>query len=107
MFDFISNLRRKVRYAIRSPKWQTIRKKHLEKNPECAVCGKNKKIEVHHIVPVHVSPELELDPSNLISLCDNPCHLVFGHFFDYKSWNINVREDAEVYNNRLRTRPKK
>jgi len=107
MFNFLGLKNRELRYAVRSPKWASVRKQHLSLYPNCAACGKGKKVEVHHIKPVHLHPEMELDLENLISLCDDPCHLVFGHFFDYKSWNINVREDCEVYYNKLLKRPKK
>ena len=99
--------RGKIRCAVRSPKWSEVRKRHLENNPNCAACGKNKKVEVHHKKPVHIHPELELDPSNLITLCADPCHILFGHFMDWKSWNITVEEDCKVYYNRLIKRPKK
>lgn len=108
MFNFLGlGFGKKIRGATRSPKWPATRKEHLEKFPNCAACGRTKKIEVHHIKPVHAYPELELDPSNLVSLCDDPCHLTFGHFFDYRSWNITVKQDAEVYYNKLIKRPKK
>jgi hypothetical protein len=48
---------------------------------------------------------LELEPSNLITLCDKYCHFVFGHLMNYKSWNKNIIEDAEVYYNSVRSRP--
>jgi 5-methylcytosine-specific restriction protein A len=101
----IFNLFKKIRYATRSPKWNSVRKKHLENNPKCAACGKDKKLEVHHIKPVHKYPDLELDPSNLMTLCADPCHLVFGHLMDFKSWNIFVIEDTEVYSTRIVSRP--
>lgn len=96
---------KKVRYAIRSPKWSTVRTQHVKENPGCAVCGKTNKIEVHHIEPVHVNPDRELDPSNLITLCDSPCHLVFGHLMNYKSWNVDVVKDCENYNQKIRNKP--
>lgn len=106
MLNFLG-LGKKLRYAVRSPKWPALRKQHIEKYPRCAACGRSKKIEVHHKKPVHDYPELELDPENLISLCDSPCHLVFGHFFDYKSWNPSVDEDTRVYYNKLLSKPYK
>lgn len=96
---------KKVRYAIRSPKWSSIRKKHIKENPKCAVCGKDTKIEVHHIEPVHINPDRELDPSNLITLCDSPCHLIFGHLMDYRSWNKDVVEDSKNYNLKIKNKP--
>jgi 5-methylcytosine-specific restriction enzyme A len=92
---FIFN--RAIRYATRSPKWQTIRKNHLEKYPNCMACGRNKKLEVHHIKPVHLFPELELDPENLMTLCADPCHIVFGHFMNFKKWNPDAVLDTSQY----------
>ena len=60
-------------------------------------CGSCKKPEVHHIVPVHLAPQLELDPENLITLCDKYCHFIFGHLMNYKSWNVDVLEDSKAY----------
>jgi len=95
----------KLRYATRSPKWSKVRENHLKENPRCCACGKNKKLEVHHIVPVHIDSSRELDPSNLVTLCADPCHIVFGHLLDFKSWNIDVIKDCEVYYNRVKNKP--
>lgn len=96
-----------LRYAQRSPGWSKLRQQHIEQYPACAACGRSNKLEVHHIVPVHCDPSKELDLDNLITLCDNPCHLVFGHFMDYKSWNINVVSDCNRYLNKIKYRPYK
>lgn len=90
----------------RSNKWPTVRKNHLKDNPTCAVCGGTEKIEVHHIKPFHEYPELELDPDNLISLCESKsfgivCHLFAGHLGSYKKTNPSVVEDAAYWNNKL------
>lgn len=103
MFGF----KKYLRYAYRSPKWTNLRKKHLEKNNVCAACGRDKKLEVHHIEPVHINPDRELDPTNLVTLCDNPCHFVFGHLMNYKSWNQEVIGDCERYYEKVRSRPNK
>jgi hypothetical protein len=81
----------------RSGKWSTVRKHHLEKNPTCAACGGTTLLNVHHIQPFHIHPELELDPTNLITLCEDPmklCHCAVGHAFDWKSYVPTVVEDA-------------
>lgn len=106
MFSFLGFRSRELRYAVRSPKWQVVRKQHIERYPNCAACGKNRKVEVHHIKPVHKYPDLELELDNLITLCDDPCHFVFGHLLDYKSWNSEVIRDCEVYYNKIINRPK-
>lgn len=105
LFDVFSSKR--IREATRSPKWKSVRSEHLSKNPCCAACGRCLKVEVHHIQPVHISPENELDPSNLITLCADPCHIIFGHFMDWKSWNTDVVNDCMVYLNKYRNKPHK
>lgn len=96
---------RKIRFAERSPRWQTVRKEHLKHHPNCIACGRDSKLEVHHRVPVHLDPERELDPSNLITLCADPCHLLFGHLMNFKSYNKDVIEDCAVYLNKVKNRP--
>jgi hypothetical protein len=45
------------------------------------------------VIPFHIRPNLELDPSNLITLCRGH-HLYVGHNGNWKLWNPRVREDA-------------
>ena len=90
----------------RSSKWPTVRKNHLANHPCCAVCGGTEKIEVHHVVPFHENPSLELEPNNLISLCESKsfglvCHLLVGHRGNYKKINPDVIEDAKIWNDKL------
>lgn len=101
MFGF----RKYFRFAYRSPKWPQLRKEHLNSQPTCVACGRKNKLEVHHIEPVHLNPDRELDPSNLLTLCDNPCHFVFGHLMNYKSWNPSVINDCATYFNKITQRP--
>ena len=103
MFSFFSF--RYFRYARRSSKWSAVRKEHLKKQPCCAACGKTSKLEVHHIRPVHKFPELELDPDNLITLCADPCHIIFGHLKNWKSWNLEVATHCHRYYSKLINRP--
>lgn len=84
----------------RSDQWPRIRRAHLRREPFCQACRTTDRLEVHHIHPFHLSPELELDDSNLITLCEkagHDCHFVFGHFHDWKRWNPSVREDVARY----------
>lgn len=91
----------------RSPHWPGVRKVHLADHPQCAVCGGIAKLEVHHIYPFHLFPLRELDPTNLITLCEAwkfgvNCHLFFGHFGDYaRRWNSNVIADAAAWKYRV------
>lgn len=85
--------------SARSIKWPDAKKLHLSKFPTCAACGSTKNQQVHHIKPFHLHPELELDPTNLITLCmDNDCHLLVGHGDNFKAYNPMVQEDAAYVN---------
>ncbi len=99
-------LQGKLNGAKRSSKWPAVRKQHLGLNPACAVCGGTKKVEVHHKKPFHLHPELELEPTNLISLCEAKknginCHLFFGHLGNFKGVNPEVEGDAQLWAARL------
>lgn len=94
--------------AKRSSHWSAVRKAHLEKHPACEVCGGKVKLQVHHRRPFHLHPDLELDPANLITLCEAPghnCHLVFGHLLNFRSFNPDVGSDASTWNAKISQRP--
>jgi len=69
----------------RSPEWPAVRRKWLKLHPTCAACGRKVKMEVHHIIPLHIDRTRELDTTNFISLCENEttapllCHFNVGH----------------------------
>lgn len=90
--------------AERSSKWSTVRKNHLKYNPTCAVCNTTNDIDVHHCIPFHKKPELELEESNLITLC-TPHHYLVGHLMNWKSFNAEVRMDAQMWNSKIKNRP--
>lgn len=83
----------------RSPKWKAVRRAHLEKEGWCRFCGSRSDLEVHHIEPYHLVPWKELDPQNLITLCESlnyNCHLQVGHFGDWRGYNRDVRQMAQA-----------
>jgi hypothetical protein len=92
----------------RSGKWPKVREMHLLNYPTCTVCGTKKYLTVHHVVPVHIEPERELDFSNLMTLCEpqgGGCHLLFGHLRLWMSHNPNVASDATVWREKIGRRP--
>jgi predicted HNH restriction endonuclease len=94
----------------RSPQWPEARANYLKIHNKCTVCNGTKNLEVHHVKPFHVHPELELDPTNFITLCESGdnginCHLLVGHLGNFKSVNLNVLTDATSWNTKLTTRP--
>lgn len=88
----------------RSNEWRRVRNEHLAKHPACEVCGRSANVIVHHIFPVHIAPELELVENNLITLCETPCHFMFGHFFSYHCYNKDVRSMAKRFRAQMRKR---
>ena len=85
----------------RSSKWGSVRKEHLKEHPTCAVCNSKKKLEVHHLLPFQLHPELELEKGNLITLCESRktvnCHILFGHGLNYKDYNPDCLKDVEHF----------
>jgi len=86
----------------RAGEWRRVRAEHLKKHPACEVCGRTNNLTVHHVFPVSLAPELELVESNLMTLCDTPCHFMFGHFFNYHCYNKNVRKLAATFRREMR-----
>lgn len=84
--------------AKRSSKWPAVEHAHRKLFPTCAACGTGLSIQVHHCLPFHLHPELELDPTNLISLCEKAggpeCHYNIGHHRNWKGYNPDVRADS-------------
>ena len=85
----------------RSSKWPALQRKFKKENPTCAACGSTKQLNVHHKKPFHLHPELELEPTNLITLCMDPaneCHIKLGHGDNFKAYNPDVTEDVAKVN---------
>jgi len=78
-----------------------VAREHRHREPACAACGyKGKKLQVHHIKPFHLHPHLELDPQNLITLCEargREHHLLLGHLDAWDSYNEHIRNDVKHF----------
>ena len=85
----------------RSPEWSRVAMEHRRHEPACVACGyRGKKVQVHHIRPFHLHPQLELDPTNLITLCEargREHHLLLGHLDAWDSYNEHIRADAKHF----------
>lgn len=76
--------------------WQTCRRAFLKMvGKQCTCCPSKKKIEVHHILPRHIRPDLAVDMTNLIALCKG-CHLRIGHLGSYYQYNAEIM-DVAIY----------
>lgn len=82
--------------ARRSSQWRKVRKEFIKEFPKCEICGSKKKCEIHHKVPFHIAPDLELEKSNLITLCRGH-HLLFGHLNSWSDFNFDIELDAKIW----------
>jgi len=87
--------------VLRSPRWHAVEKQHLKDEPVCQWCGGVDRLQVHHITPFHLAKALELDPWNLITLCedggDSNCHLIHGHLGNWRNFNPSVRAQCTAH----------
>ena len=89
----------------RSGQWRRVQQEHLAKEPTCRVCGGKEDLNVHHLRPFEYFPELELEPKNLITLCNaKRCHITFGHGGDFHAWNPHCISDVTLANQMYRER---
>lgn len=68
--------------------YQIFKKEVLKRQKEeigknvCEICGSDKDLQVHHIIPQKIEPYFSLDPDNGVILCGNKsnnCHNKYGH----------------------------
>ncbi|MDE2107237.1 MAG: HNH endonuclease, partial [Patescibacteria group bacterium] len=93
----------------RSDQWPEVERAYRAAHPTCAACPSTA-VQVHHVLPFHFAvllarPDLELDPRNLIGLCEKEHgdegaqdhHLLLGHLDDFQSYNPDVRKSVTFY----------
>jgi len=70
---------------------------YRKEHPICEVTGSNKKIQIHHIVPVWANPDIADDPDNFIALSSSAhIHHIFGHDKNFsKKYVSNIKEISE------------
>ena len=60
--------------VTRTSRWKALRVKALDRDDwQCVQCGERRRLEVDHILPVRMHPELSYSLDNLQSLCGR-CH---------------------------------
>jgi hypothetical protein len=88
----------------RSGKWPRVERLVFERDGHrCRACGRSDcKLIGHHVCPYHVDRKKELDPNNVITMCQpagGGDHLGLGHTTrdgkrGWKYWNPDVVADA-------------
>ena len=92
----------------RSSHWPAVERAFRKVHPQCAACIVKAvaHVQIHHRFPFHYCvalgrPDLELDPRNLITLCEHvggpEHHLLLGHLDSFKSSDLDVAEDAITF----------
>lgn len=57
-----------------NPQWRQLSAQMIREKGCCEKCGASRcRLTVHHIIPVRYAPELFLDRSNMMVLCES-CH---------------------------------
>ncbi len=64
---------------------------HRYASSSCAWCGRTNELNVHHIKPQHLRPDLKDVPNNQITLC-RECHFVLGHRCNWTNEVIMVHD---------------
>ena len=104
--DIADRIEGKIVGGDRSPLWRGFRDDFL-RDAVCVVCGCRKKLVAHHRIPFRIAPDLELDPANVLPLCEAGryglnCHLLIGHLGAWQRVNVNVDADVAYWATRLR-----
>lgn len=88
--------------------WGELRRAHIKLQSHCQCCGRTDILDVHHIVPVWVNRDLELESANLITLCratknnKTYCHFMQGHLgIDWHHYDYNIVKRAEMFRESL------
>lgn len=74
--------------------WRKTARLYMVDHKVCELCAEDSELQVHHVVPWHISAELRFVLSNLVCLCQ-PCHFRFGHWRRWKDSNPEIRQLCE------------
>jgi len=77
--------------------WNDFRRTYIK--DRCEVCGSKYFRELHHVIPFTVRPDMELFPSNVVTLCRKH-HFEWGHLFSFKSYNVDINRWILTVKNR-------
>jgi hypothetical protein len=99
-----------MRFTIQNAGWSTLNpsqayqarkamKEYRKSHPRCEITGSDKKVQIHHIVPVWSNPAKAACPDNFIALSSSAhIHIIYGHAGSFRnSYVPNVKQIAEKY----------
>ena len=85
----------KAKKKLEAYLWKTIRKRAINRDKGCIICGRTDIINVHHLIPREIK-ELKYDLDNLVCLCPNHhkySYQISAHKnpFNFYIWFVNNR----------------
>lgn len=89
----------------RNPGWESFRREIIKGQPACEASGVAWELEVHHLLPVHLRPDLEMVRDNCMVLT-RTLHFWLGHYGNWASYNPRARKEAATFLKRVLHRPK-
>jgi len=77
--------------------WSKFEKNYVKSNSVCLACGATTSLEVHHKIPYAMRPDLEFEPTNLVTLCmsTNKCHFRLGHGSYWSAFTPSINLDLQ------------
>ncbi len=84
----------------RAGEWAKLRARFVKENPVCVVSGLRTNVEVHHVVPFHEDPGLELVWENLRTV-SRPYHFLVGHLCSWADANPDFDADAAAWREKI------
>lgn len=72
---------------LNSTEWKQLRKRHLQAEGSCVLCGSGDKLVVHHVLYRRFYSKHRLAAWNLATLCKS-CH----YKVHKSSWNLKLAE---------------
>lgn len=89
-----------VKSIRRDPQLKSVKEEVKARDIHCQCCGEmDKPLQVHHIAPVSVYPELAYDPNNCVCLCQK-CHDRYHKEFKDNENSVTFAEFMRRYGKR-------
>lgn len=87
-----------VKLDRRSQKYNKFKHKYYKQERKCYVCGTNRKLTLHHIIPIKESPFLMLREDNIKCLCKKH-HKEFHELYGVDGTNLDsLKEYRSIVN---------
>jgi len=73
-------------------------REYKKTHPACEISGSRKKVEPHHIFPVHLFPDKATGPFICLT---RDLHLWMAHLGNFKKYNPDIEKDARIWYDKI------